>query len=653
MVSMRSLNRVFAVLIIVVLSLLTMQVAQATLPAPFEPYRVVLDNDGNVYVLAAGNESVIDYIHVYASDGREIQTISEGQDRRVDDIAFDSVGNRYLRDNAIGINRTLPHIIRKITINGDESTVASVSESDHSVINTFAAGRDGSVYFNQWFWKEGDSPGDQQANKTGYIIKADPNGTLSVSYAENGSYGFGCLAVNDNGTIYAAKYDNITAIAPDGTVSTFWSLNPRESWINMISDVSIGEDGYVYVIEANNTSGGGGRVDKVSPNGTLISRWEGCGPHRFLGPVSVAADEKGKVFVADHVNQRIVWFTSDYRFGNDTSRNRMGEGILWGTIVQGYDYVTWNRMTEQEGWLNQLPTIGFFLGILLATGILGYSPIRFYRSGKSLSTTGNAVVVGIFMIIFIAVIFAVVVLQSWMIITWLFGNDHMGPIDYYGSVATSVQLLGLIVAIPLLAGSMVVYVSRSRIRQDNQALVASFNTGIVGLCLLCLCALIIAIGQPFYDYGTGAGLQYTLSHIQETGWKAVEIIGYTLALPALFIIPAVVFGGFLCWRSLAPQESANLQRGQHVTIIGIALIGSIILALVAIRISAVYTPALVVTVAFSLPLLLMLPLAAVSLKSIYRKGTLPLIIVIQVLSIVAIVFMPMVEIVLAKLVGWI
>ncbi len=416
--------------------------------------------------------------------------------------------------------------------------------------------------------------------------------------------------------------------------------------------MAVGQDGFIYTTEGN-APGGINRVQKLGRDGTKVMQWDGCGPHRFIGPASVAVDKAGKVYVADLHNQRIVWFTSDYRFGNDTSLNRMGEGILWGTIVEGYDYLTWNPMIEQEGWMDQLPMIGFFLGIILATGILGYFPARFYQSGKSLSTTGNAVVVGIVMIIFIAVIFAVVVLQSWMIITWLFGNDHMGPIDYYGSVATSVQLLGLIVAIPLLAGSMVVYVSRSRIRQDNQALVASFNTGIVGLCLLCLCALIIAIGQPFYDYGTGAGLQYTLSHIQETGWKAVEIIGYTLVLPALFIIPAVVFGGFLCWRSLAPQESANLQRGQHMTMIGIALIGSIMLALVAIRISAVYTPALVVTLAFSLPLLLMLPIAAVSLKSRYRKGTLPLIIVIQVLSIVAIVFVPMVEIVLAKLVGWI
>ncbi len=174
-------------MIIVVLSLLTMQVAHAALPGPYEPYRLALDNDGNIYALAAGNESVGNFIHVYAFDGREIKTISEGNIRRVDEIAFDLEGNLYLRDYATLTNETLTTSIRKIDKNGNESIISYVNKSDQRVINAFAVRQDGAVYFNQWSQEYDESATDREALYESLVLKVELSGTISVAYAENQS----------------------------------------------------------------------------------------------------------------------------------------------------------------------------------------------------------------------------------------------------------------------------------------------------------------------------------------------------------------------------------------------------------------------------------------------------------------------------------
>jgi hypothetical protein len=78
---------------------------------------------------------------------------------------------------------------------------------------------------------------------------------------------------------------------------------------------------------------------KLAPNGTLVAVWNGCGPDRFISPMSIVADQSGRVYVSDPWNQRIVWFDGNrYKFGNAMSENIAGKGVLWGNIVAGDNY---------------------------------------------------------------------------------------------------------------------------------------------------------------------------------------------------------------------------------------------------------------------------------------------------------------------------
>jgi hypothetical protein len=100
--------------------------------------------------------------------------------------------------------------------------------------------------------------------------------------------------------------------------------------------VEAGNDGYLYVGEASH-----GRVQKLTADGTLVARWNGCGPERFITPSSIVADRNGRVYVSDMQNQRIVWFDSNrYRFGENATENLAGKGVLWDNVIAGDSYTT-------------------------------------------------------------------------------------------------------------------------------------------------------------------------------------------------------------------------------------------------------------------------------------------------------------------------
>jgi DNA-binding beta-propeller fold protein YncE len=96
--------------------------------------------------------------------------------------------------------------------------------------------------------------------------------------------------------------------------------------LNTPAGIAIGPGGHVFVVTAGwITTPGAYTIQMFSPDGTCLHRWgeDGDGPGQFAGPLGVAVDARGDVFVTD-LNNRVQRFHINGRFVNQ-----------WGAIGNG------------------------------------------------------------------------------------------------------------------------------------------------------------------------------------------------------------------------------------------------------------------------------------------------------------------------------
>jgi len=133
------------------------------------------------------------------------------------------------------------------------------------------------------------------------------------------------IAVTADGTVYVAdagENNRIRKIAPDGTVSTFAGGSEGFSdgtaagaSFNTPSGLALNKDGVLFVADTGNN-----RIRKITPEGQ-VSTIAGDGTAgyadgpaaqaKFNGPIGIAVDLRGNVFVADSYNDRIRIITTD------------------------------------------------------------------------------------------------------------------------------------------------------------------------------------------------------------------------------------------------------------------------------------------------------------------------------------------------------
>ena len=120
------------------------------------------------------------------------------------------------------------------------------------------------------------------------------------------------VAAAKDGTIYisdAGDTNRIRKLSPDGTVTTL------EAAFNTPSGLAIDNDGNLYVADTGNN-----QISKITPAGTVATlAGDGNagyvdGPAaqaRFNGPIGIAVDAAGNVFVSDTYNDRIRMISPD------------------------------------------------------------------------------------------------------------------------------------------------------------------------------------------------------------------------------------------------------------------------------------------------------------------------------------------------------
>lgn len=133
------------------------------------------------------------------------------------------------------------------------------------------------------------------------------------------------IAVAADGTVYiadAGENNRIRKIAPDGTVMTlaggsegFADGTAAAASFNTPSGLAVSKDGSLFVADTGNN-----RIRKITPEGQ-VSTIAGDGTAgyadgpaaqaKFNGPIGVAVDQRGNIFVADTYNDRIRMITTD------------------------------------------------------------------------------------------------------------------------------------------------------------------------------------------------------------------------------------------------------------------------------------------------------------------------------------------------------
>jgi sugar lactone lactonase YvrE len=303
------------------------------------PKGVAVDTAGNVYLADTGD----DVIRKIAPDG-SVATLAGGLTQGGSDdgfgsaarfyqpwgVAVDRAGNVYVADAG---NDT----IRKITPAGEVTTLAGSPSQGGSQDGTGTRAR-----FNSPIGVAADSAGNiYVADEYNYTIrKVTPAGvvtTLAGSAGQSGSvdgtgtsalfsvpYG---VAVDSVGAVYVADggNDTIRKISPAGAVITL-AGSAGQSGIfdgigsaarfNSPSGLAVDNAGNVYVADS-----GYNTIRKITPAGAVTTLAGSPGPGgsadgvgyaaRFYGPIGVAADSAGSIYVADEYNCTIRKVTPD------------------------------------------------------------------------------------------------------------------------------------------------------------------------------------------------------------------------------------------------------------------------------------------------------------------------------------------------------
>ncbi len=308
----------------------------------YVPQEIAIGDSGNLYIIQGQGSLINEGIYVYTPDGRKINSFLAHERGEYGDITADGAGNVYVYGAA-------DQCVYRLEKNGSFSTVWHEDLLNHSIAR-IGAGLDGNLYVSDFNYTQGVT--DVR------ILKISPDGT--VSGITNGSLSMPFsspmkVSASANGTMYLAGYTrSLRVIYPDGGRNVIIHTTPDNDTFNMVADVVVGRDGYLYVGEHSN-----GRVEKLTMDGTLVAQWYGCGPDRFTVAYSLAVDNAGRVYVSDRDNQRVVWFDSNkYQFDRYTTENIADRGVLWDNVIAGDNYTTANQYMKSEA-LAQQETPGF------------------------------------------------------------------------------------------------------------------------------------------------------------------------------------------------------------------------------------------------------------------------------------------------------
>jgi len=258
--------------------------------------------------------------------------------------------------------------------------------------------------------------------------------------------------------------------------------------------------------------------------------------------------------------------------------------------------------------------------------------------GKNSPLIRNAVIIGALTAVSSAVLFIHVLNNLWWSLQESFSHAMFHRLEDIVVGAQYIQGLSLLIVLPMVAGALTVYFSRSAIESNKDAARAGAFTGLVIACTFSLAAMILFI---FVSVGTPDNSGYLLANTP-------FILTVSLVFPAIVIIPSAAAGAWALKRNLSNVEGAvthGVSLGKALLIATVA--AAVLVGLFTALISRNYGLAPVIPALCAIPLLFTLSLLAAATDTHYKKGTMPVAIVILALSVIAIVVLPLAGVFLA------
>ena len=287
------------------------------------PYGVATDAAGNVYVGDALNQRIqkFDALGNFITQWGSFGT-GNGQFNSPIGVAVDAAGNVYVADK-------LNHRIQKFDGSGNFiakwGSIGGGGNGLFGKVNSLGVGG-GFVYV------EDDS--------NGVIQKFDSAGNFVLQWSVAIIAGFaGGVATDPAGNIYVAENpsDRVQKFDANGNLLTQWgSAGSGIGQFNAPEGIATDAVGNVFVVDAGNS-----RVQKFASDGTYLAQWgslgDGTGQFRWdLSPVGIAVNAAGDVYVTnwtlDNAVHRVQMFSGA---GAALSQAPPSYLLQWGSAGNG------------------------------------------------------------------------------------------------------------------------------------------------------------------------------------------------------------------------------------------------------------------------------------------------------------------------------
>ncbi|MBF0564727.1 MAG: hypothetical protein HQK89_05745 [Nitrospirae bacterium] len=289
----------------------------------YQPFGIAVDSSGNVYVA----DYINNRIQKFSSSGLFIAKwgsggAGDGQFEYPKGIAVDSSGNVYVVDS--GNNRVQKFSSSGLFIAKWGSFGSGDGQFDQ--LEGIAVDSSGNVYVAD----DGDyriQNRIQKFSSTGQFI------------AKWGSFGSGDgqfdqlegIAVDSSGNVYVADdgdyriQNRIQKFSSTGQFIAKWgSFGSGDGQFDQLEGIAVDSSGNVYVADiyyeydaiVKGLLTPQPRIQKFSSSGQFIAKWgsQGSSDGQFDGPIGIAADSSGNVYVADGGIARIQKFSSSGQF---------------------------------------------------------------------------------------------------------------------------------------------------------------------------------------------------------------------------------------------------------------------------------------------------------------------------------------------------